>query len=305
MDETRGALALYTTIYPGVERYLRDWYRSVLAQTDQTYQLWIGLDALDIRSVVNAMGGEPKATWVMAEPGETPAQIRQRAFEQITAVYDGVVLVDSDDILHSTRVAAARAALAQSDLNACALRLVDQQGHYLGLDFELPLGQEAEFVLPRNNIFGLSNTAFRSDLLRRCLPIPAEIELVDWFLATRAWLCGACLSFDRTARMDYRQHGRNMVQVRYPLGTQQIVQDTARARVHFQHLRALGRSENHKMRRWAELEETAAEVDRFYQRVVLEPTRLQSYVQTLNALKPAAVWWSSVAHPALRDLWVF
>jgi len=89
MDETRGTLALYTTIYPGVERYLRDWYRSVLAQTDQTYQLWIGLDALDIRSVVNAMGGEPKATWVMAEPGETPAQIRQRAFEQITAVCDG------------------------------------------------------------------------------------------------------------------------------------------------------------------------------------------------------------------------
>ena len=29
-------LALYTTVYPGVERYLADWYASVRRQTDRT-----------------------------------------------------------------------------------------------------------------------------------------------------------------------------------------------------------------------------------------------------------------------------
>ena len=127
------SLALYTTIYPGVEPYLQAWYRSVLEQSDQDYQLWIGLDALEVTAAVEALGGEPQATWVMAAPGETPAQIRQRAFTQIVKACDGVVLVDSDDVLHPSRVAAARVALETSELNGCALRLVDQQGQALGL----------------------------------------------------------------------------------------------------------------------------------------------------------------------------
>lgn len=303
MSATRETLALYTTIYPGVERYLRDWRRSVLAQIDQDYGLWIGLDGLDVKSVVEALGDEPKATWVIAERGETPAQIRQRAFEQITAVYDGVVLVDSDDILHPTRVAAARTALKSSDLNGCALRLIDQESRGLGSNFELPSQWEPDAVLPRNNIFGLSNTAFRSKLLHRCLPIPAEVEIVDWFLATRAWLFGARLSFDRTVRMDYRQHGSNMVRVRYPFSEQQVIQDTKRVCRHFECLLEADGSETYKVRRLAELKRVAADVDLFYRRVVQQPTKLTDYVQTLNALKPAAVWWSNVAHPALSDLW--
>ena len=37
-------LALYTTIYPGVEPYLADWIHSVDAQTDRAFDLWVGLD---------------------------------------------------------------------------------------------------------------------------------------------------------------------------------------------------------------------------------------------------------------------
>lgn len=304
MSKAPETLALYTTIYPGVEPYLRDWYRSVAAQTDQNYRLWIGLDALDVKAVIEALGDEPKATWVIAKSGETPAQIRQQAFEQITAVCDGVVLVDSDDMLHSTRVAFARAALQESDLNGCALRLVDQRGHYIGSDFGLPSRQEPDTVLPRNNVFGLSNTAFTSDLLQKCLPIPAEVMLVDWFLATRAWLYGARLSFDRVARMDYRQHDSNMVQVRYPFSVRQVIKDTERVRQHFQFLRSAGGGETYKAERMAELQQVAADVDLFHQQVVLQPARLQGYVRSLNALKPAPVWWSSVAHPALSDFWI-
>ena len=54
-------LALYTTIYPGVEKFLFDWYQSVLHQTDQDFQLWIGLDNLDVDSVKRAIGVDPKA----------------------------------------------------------------------------------------------------------------------------------------------------------------------------------------------------------------------------------------------------
>ncbi len=296
------SLALYTTIYPGVEPYLQAWYRSVSEQTDHAYQLWIGLDALEVAAVVEALGGEPQATWVIAAPGETPAQIRQRAFTQIVEASDGVVLVDSDDVLHPSRVAAARVALETSDLNGCALRLVDQHAQALSLTFTLPPALAPDTVLPRNNIFGLSNTAFRSSLLRRCLPIPAEVALVDWFLATRAWLYGARLSFDSVARMDYRQHANNLVGLRYPFSAQQVIQETERVRCHFRSLYSALKG-GYTGARWAELEQVTVDTEAFYQQIVLTPSRLEAYLQALNALKPAPVWWTCVAHPALRHLW--
>jgi hypothetical protein len=296
-------LALYTTVYPGVEPYLRDWYRSVLEQTDQDYQLWIGADALEPGTVKEALGASIKARWVAAASEETPAQIRQRAWSQIVRTCDGVVLVDSDDILHPSRVAAARAALQTSDLTGCALRLVDEQGGDLCSTFGLPAQVGPEDVFPRNNVFGLSNSAFRSDLLRKCLPIPASVVLVDWFLSTKAWLVGARLAFDPVARMDYRQHGANMAKVRAPFNSNQVARDAERVREHFQLIfsQPLGGSIPERL---AKIEGVSADVELFYREVVLQPKQLESYVRKLNTLDPAPLWWSCVAHPSLNEMWI-
>jgi len=302
MRDPINTLCLYTTVYPGVEAFLPDWYQSVQKQTDQDYQLWIGLDVISREAAIEAMGSDPKATWVPAAPGDTPAQVRQRAFERIVKICDGVVLVDSDDILHVSRVAAAREALQTSDLAGCALRLVDQEGRDLDLTLRLPVMAGPENVFPRNNVFGLSNSAFRAQLLRRCLPIPATAALVDWFLATRAWLLGAKLTFEKIVRMDYRQHDKNMAQVRPPFSGNQIIRDTQCVLHHFQIIRASSTFET-MADRLAELEEVAADVEMFYRNIVLQPTQRECYVQALNALAPAPLWWSTVAHPSLRKMW--
>jgi hypothetical protein len=295
-------LALYTTIYPGVEPFLKDWHCSVLGQTDQDFQLWVGLDGLNPRSVKDAIGEDLEATWTEGFKGDTPAQVRQRALEKIVEVCDGVVMVDSDDVLHDSRVAEARLNLDMSELAGCALRLVDQEGRDLGLILDLPPRVPPEKVLPRNNVFGLSNSAYRSDLLRRCLPIPAQVVLVDWFLATKAWLVGGSLAFDSVTRMDYRQHGANMVRVTSPFTAKQVLQDTERVRDHFRIVGALPK-EGCIPERLAELESVAADVEDFYRRIVLEPARLERYVQVLNDLETEPLWWSWVAHPAFTEMW--
>jgi hypothetical protein len=302
MENPIKTIALYTTIYPGVESFLEDWYRSVLEQTDQDYQLWIGLNTMEIEAAQKAMGADPKATWVVVDSGGTPAQIRQRALAGIVEVCDGVVLVDSDDILHASRVAAARAALQTNDLAGCALRLVDQKSRDLGLTLGLPSKARPEDVLPRNNIFGLSNSAFRSDLLRRCLPIPANAILVDWFLATRAWLYGARIAFDPIVRMDYRQHDANMARVMPPFTRSQIIRDTERVRHHFQIVRAASLGDYVPVR-LAAFERMATDIESFYQHVVLQSRQLERYVQALNAMELEPLWWSSVANPLLGDMW--
>lgn len=295
-------LVVYTTIYPGVEEFLPDWYRSVQAQTDQDFQLWIGLDGIEAKVVEAAIGAHLDAVWVPSKPGNTPARIRQQSLAQIVEDVDAVVLVDSDDILHPTRVAASRAALQTSELVACALRLVDQDRQDLGITFTLPERAVPDKILPRHNVFGFSNSAYRSQLLSRCLPIPESVALVDWFLATRAWLIGARLAFDPVIRMDYRQHRANMAPIRFPFDTNRVIRDTKRVRDHFCLLEAWP-TENALPDRHAQVEEVAADVQLFFERVVSQPKKLENYVRNLNTLEPQAVWWWDVAQPALQWMW--
>lgn len=296
------SLCLYTTIYPNAKEYLLEWYRSTLEQTDSDFQLWIGLDAMSVEEVTACLGTEVKATWVLAGCDDTPAQVRQRALERIVDVHDGVILVDSDDILHETRVAAAREDLQRSDLSGCALNLVDRAGKPLNMIMSLPPTSLPDEVFPRHNIFGLSNSAFRTELLRRCLPIPSEVVLVDWFLATRAWLYGARLMFDHVVRMNYRQHDQNMAQVRPPFTEMQIKRDTIRVIRHLQLVRStLGQGA--VAARVHMLDRARCDIQAFHDKVVLRSSILKSYLESLNRLDPTPVWWASVAHASLRGMW--
>ena len=297
------AIALYTAVYPGAARFLAAWYASVQAQADRDFDLWISLDGLTEAAVVARLGSRPAATFVVAEPGSTPAQVRQQALTRIADHYDAVVLVDSDDLLHPDRVAAARAWLEGADVAACGLRLVDEAGQPLGVSLATPGEGEAESILPRTNAFGLSNTAYRSDVLRACLPIPAAAALVDWYLITMAWLQGARLAFDPTPRMDYRQHGANMARIRSPFTAERV------AVRHGAGPRALpagaGRPAGADAlpARATQVREAAADVAAFDQRVVEDAAGLSRYVRELNAAPPPLLWWASVAHPPLRFQW--
>lgn len=295
-------LCVYTTIYPSAKPYLHQWHESIRRQTDLDFSLWIGVDAMSIEEATAAMGDKVQATWVPSGRGDTPAQVRQRALERIIERYESVILVDSDDILHESRIAAARADLQKSDLTGCALNLVDQTGTPLDMVMTVPSMMLPDELFPRNNIFGLSNSAFRTDLLRRCLPIPSATVLVDWFLSTRAWLYGGRLLFDRIARMDYRQHDRNMAQVRPPFTEIQITRDTNRVIQHFQRVtRNLGpEAMSERVQR---LDQVRHDVQTFYDRVVLRTSVMKSYLESLNQLPPTPIWWANVAHPSLRAMW--
>jgi hypothetical protein len=295
-------MALYTVVYPGADRFLDAWYASVQAQADRDFDLWISLDGLAEAAVMARLGDREAPTLVVAEPGDTPAQVRQQALRRIVDDYDGVVLVDSDDLLHPDRVAAARAWLEGADVAACGLRLVDEAGRPLGMSLATPGEGGPEAILPRTNAFGLSNTAYRSDVLRACFPIPAGAALVDWYLITMAWLQGARLAFDPTARMDYRQHGANMARIRPPFTPERVRADTALVREHFR-LVLDGLPARALPARARQVREAAADVASFDQRVVEDATRLSRYVQELNAAPPPLLWWASIAYPPMRSQW--
>jgi hypothetical protein len=300
-------LALYTTVYPAVLPYLGDWYASVRAQTDGDFDLWIGVDALGDDEVLAALGLAPSdpatatARLVRAPEGATSAQVRANVIDRMVYAYDGVIFTDSDDMLHPTRVAAARAALESCDVAACALRMVDEEGGDLGVNFGPAADEDPVEMLPRNNVFGLSNTAYRTEILRRCLPIPADNPLVDWLLATRAHALGARMVFDPAPLMSYRQHGENIARVLPPFSHGEV--DAASRHV-IRHYRSLLEGPPRLDDAQHEMIDAESRRVREFQLALAESAeRRQRYIEALNALPPRYVWWWCVANPKLEEVW--
>lgn len=295
-------LAVYSTWYPGVERFLLEWSRSLANQTDRGFDVWIGVDALDAQREADAVGGLDGARWVVAEPGDTPARVRERAVSRLVQDYSAIVFVDSDDVLFPSRVAAARAALDKHDVVGCAVRIVDEGGRDLGLRFGPPQGADCTELLPRHNVFGLSNSAYRCDVLRRLLPLPSDCVLIDWLLATRAWVLGCDLFFDEEPGMAYRQYGDNVARVLPPFTEAEVMRATERVG---QHYRVLLEEPS-----WTVPSPFRPPLDAARERftsfevfILGDSEGRRHYVDALNALPPRYVWWWAVANPELEHIW--
>lgn len=293
-------LALSTTVYPAALPYLGEWYASVLGQTDRDFDLWIAADGLTPDEVAAVVGAPLRASWLPAEPGDTPTTLRSRMMAALVTRYPAVVFVDADDILEPSRVVGAREALAGSDVNGCGLRLVDEEDGDLGVVVAPASSAEATAQLETWNVFGLSNTAYRTSVLERCLPVPAETALVDWYLATAALGQGGRLSFDPTPRMRYRQHGGTMARVLPPFTPAYLRRATVLVeRHHDAVLRGQSLPAALRVR-------TARAVDRvsaFRRWTEMVPDALTRYVAALHRLPTVHAWWWCVAHPDLEAMW--
>jgi nicotinic acid mononucleotide adenylyltransferase len=290
--------ALYTTFYPSAKPYLQTWANSVATQSDQTFDLWIAVDDVDTKNLTL-----PRSNihWLYAEANDTPASLRHRAFEEIVQAYDAVIFVDSDDILLPERVATAKETLKSYDVYGCALKLIDTNGKDLEQTFTSTQTDWAN-LLSKVNIFGLSNTAYRTETLANCLPFPDETVMVDWLLITNSLQHNTHLYFDQTPHMLYRQYPDNTAKVLPPYSPNEIQRATALVLQHYEMLAreqggrgAGGQLQTYTRERQLEAQQFSASI--------ADKTLLASYTKALNALQPVFLWWECVANEKLRGLW--
>jgi len=301
-NEQQSEIAVYTTVYPGVEAFLKPWAESLAKQTAIDFDLWIALHGINQTQTECALGQPIEATWLTIAEDASPAQVRERAFRTMIPLYDAIVLVDCDDLLLPQRVQAAVSALETSDVYGCALRLADADGLDLGTTLSISGDRRAEEALPVVNVFGLSNTAYRTDILERCLPIPSGIVAVDWYLATLAWLNDASFCFDRTPHMTYRRHGNNVCAISAPFSGASILRATAQAIEHYEAvLDATSEMASEKRDKLVEREKV---VRGFQKRMEEDTSVLAKYVAKINQQSSSpAMWWWCVARPELEELW--
>ncbi len=329
--------ALYTTFYPAAQPYLQTWAESVAAQSDQDFDLWIAVDHVATDHLTLPPSN---LHWLHANEGDTPASLRQRAFEDIIQAYDAVIFVDSDDVLLPERVATAKEALKSYDVYGCALNLINTNGQDLRLTFTSPRTDWTN-LLSKVNIFGLSNTAYRTETLASCLPFPSDTVMVDWLLITNALQHNAHLYFDQTPHMLYRQYPDNTAKVLPPYTPEQIVKATQLVLEHISKILPAsiqeqllengpssegGQPNPSTSSGQANAAPTTPTINgvvpttlspsNFHQAlqqrqqavhhftaVTADKTLLARYTKALNALKPVFLWWECVAQEELRDIW--
>lgn len=297
----RKRAALYTVAYPAAACFLRDWYRSVENQTESSADVWISLDCMTEQNVEKVVGKRPAAHFLQHEHGSSPARIRREALRIIAEQYETVILTDSDDILEPRRTESALRDLERADLSACGLRVVDRCGRDRGMIFGPGDAAIDAAFLARWNVFGLSNTAWSANLLRRCLPFDDGCCLIDWLLATRAMSHGARMTFNPEPLMAYRQYEANTVQVAAPFSPQGI--SVAAARVLGHYSRVLGGRELLSDPLQQQLSLARTRLLRFIAWAHTSPIRLEVYAAALNAMPVRGVWWWCVANPELEHIW--
>jgi hypothetical protein len=297
----RRSVALFTTLYPEGERFFDDFFRSLSCQTDRAFDLWIGLDRFPESKIEYYCSDDLSITSISRLNNETNVQLRQRALEEMIDEYRGIAFVDSDDILATSRVSEARAALDYCDVYGCSMRIVDVNGVDLSLSFNKPQNISIDSILPRFNIFGMSNTCYSSEILGKCMPFPVDCILLDWFVATRAWIHDAKMAFDPVQRMCYRQYAANTARVVPPFTEEQIVRSAELVKQHYSFIL-------HDIPELAGSKKGIIQIasdnfEEFWSAITGSPPTLTEYVEQLNALPADHIWWSCIAHPDLESLW--
>lgn len=295
------SIALFTTAYPEGEKYLEDFFTSVNNQTDTNFDLWIGLDRFREQDLDQYLPENLQVRYIERKQDESNISLRQRAIEQMIDHYPGIIFVDSDDILIPSRVSTARVSLQHFDVYGCAMKIIDESGNDLGISFQIPENSDIDSILPRFNIFGMSNTCYSSKILKKCMPFPEDCNLLDWFVATSAWGHDARMFFDPSELMKYRQHSLNTARVIPPFTLEQIRKSTILVMQHYRHV--LATIPDFPSSKRILIENAQKYVETFNQEIIQSPEMFQEYVRKLNKLLPHHIWWSCVAHPDLEDIW--
>ena len=283
--------ALVTVFYPEALQYVSKWKTSVQKQDAQNFDLVIGLNGLSAEDVdISDISAN-----VQFVDGSHGMSLRRTLFQGLADTYDAAVLVDADDILLPRRVRVACDALREADVYGCAMHIVDEQ--LTPLDMVFPVEKPP---ITHGNVWGCSNTAYRTEVLCEAARFPDTCVLADWYMATLATSAGAQFVFDANPAMQYRVRSGAPTNPSEPYTPSVLRQATNLVE---DHLKLVSNDPSVNLELHEQLQQRLSEVVAFRQAIQSDDI-VRSYLQVLQTIVPSQrVWWECVAHTMLKDLW--
>ena len=203
---------VFTVVYPGMEAWLPDFADSLRQQDADAFDLVLVNDGLHPEALTDLQNA---CTCTVLDPAGGIAENRLAGFRYLLkSGYSNTVFADADDRMASNRVRTCVQLLRDYDIVANDLDIMEADGEIIRTAHwsdRLPdmSAITRDHILDANMI-GLGNSSVRTSILANII-IPAEIEVVDWYLYALLLEKGHRAVFTTRTTTLYRQHDANIL----------------------------------------------------------------------------------------------
>ncbi len=204
--------AVFSVVYPGIEKYLPEFFNSLSKQTDNDFILFLINDNFDGLKQFIRQSSFPVR---IKNAKGFPASLRKAGIEWLKGEgIESIIFADADDYFSENRIETAKKLLMKNDMVFNELILF---GEYFPSPVPMlkTFYKEEEKItdndLVNYNCLGMSNTSVRTDKIpERMMDIPDNHIAFDWALFALVLHSGARAVFTEIAKTWYRQHGNNI-----------------------------------------------------------------------------------------------
>jgi glycosyltransferase involved in cell wall biosynthesis len=204
-------IVFFSVVFPAIEPYLRDFFTSLENQTVKNFDVFIVNDGLENFEKYKTQ--YKTLNIVSVDYHHTPAKIREFGVNHVLKEnYDAIIFGDADDFFAHNRIEKAITLLKDWDIVVNDFDLVNLHNdilrpRYISKRIENGKPIVLDFIIDKN-IFGLSNTAVRTAVLK---PVRfSEILIaVDWHLFSVLLLQHHTSIFTNETTTYYRQYTGN------------------------------------------------------------------------------------------------
>ena len=205
-------VAFLTTIFPMEKEYLTDFFTSLQDQSYKSFDVIVVNDGYE--DFENILKNYSSLNIVELKFSSTPSKNREHGINYAKkSGYDHLIFGDSDDYFSEDRIRVCMGLLNEYEIVVNDLSLFDKNGIYSEKYFSNRLDDKESVdinMIKDKNLFGLSNTAIRLDILD-VVDFSDELIAVDWYFYTKLLLENKKAVFTNQALTFYRQYAENTI----------------------------------------------------------------------------------------------
>ncbi|MDH5691807.1 MAG: glycosyltransferase [Gammaproteobacteria bacterium] len=216
----KSKIAVLTVVYPGVEKYIDDYLRSVNDQTLAEFHLVLIDDGLE--NLYGYLSEKLAISFEILKGTGSPAKNRQIGIRHCFACgIDYLIFADVDDVMSINRVETSLNLLESTaaDVVFNDVDIITDNGTFLLKSYFAPRLPESGLTslsdILHFNYLGMSNTAIQLDS-SLVIELPTSLLAVDWYYFSLLLSKGCTVRFNSFAKTLYRQHGSNTVGIKNP-----------------------------------------------------------------------------------------
>lgn len=212
MPETKNKLVVVGTVYPGIENYLDDYFKTLVNQSWRKFDILLANDGLrnfEMPLPVNELGCQ------VFEVNESISANRRSLIKRaIKLGYEKIVFTDCDDSFEANRLEVVERLLDKVEIVVNDLDVTDESGTNIERRYFSPRFNNGakidEQSIRTGNIMGLSNTAARTEVFTNSPAlIGGDSIAYDWYLWASVFHAGYRAGFTSDTATRYRVYANN------------------------------------------------------------------------------------------------